>query len=246
MSDQAILPSPPEGPPQKALITHSVLVGLTPLIPIPIVDDLVKSYLQRRLVIWLAQSHGRSLRPEEIEILSKDRGGGCLSGCLAQALVYPLKKLFRKIFFFLEWKRAVDLTSHTYHFGYLIDYALSERWEGATVLELRGAAEVRAAIDAVCCEAPIKPIESAVRASFRQSRNILKAAARMLEQRLRRTTGRLDQRQVAQVVESVEEQEEQQIKGVIATLQRAIGHIPDEHFRRLRMQLANRLVGSDK
>ena len=40
----------PEAGNQKLIITHAVLTGLTPLIPVPIVDDLVKSYFQRRLV----------------------------------------------------------------------------------------------------------------------------------------------------------------------------------------------------
>src|ERR1700754_4434041 len=109
---------------RRSLITHAVLVGLTPLIPLPVVDDLAKNYFRRRLVRRLASAHGRSLSGEELGALTKEQGRGCVRGCLTAVVVYPLKAVFRKVFYFLEWKRAVDLTSRTYHFGYLTSYAL--------------------------------------------------------------------------------------------------------------------------
>lgn len=245
MSDETGLPdaaAPPEGASRKLLVTHAVLVGLTPLIPIPVVDDLVKSHLLRRMVRALASGRGHRLSPEEVEALTAERGGGCLGGCLGQVVLYPLKKIFRKIFFFLEWKRAADLTSRTYHYGYLIDHALRPRADGARLIERKPAAEVGAAIDAVCREAPIKPLESAVGATFRGSKNVLAGAAKILERALRRRgTPRPDPRAVAEAVESVESEEERQIEGVTRGLQGAIANIPEEHFRLLRYALDARL-----
>ena len=227
---------------QTNLITHAVLIGLTPLIPLPILDDLVKNYFKRRLIRVLASANGRELTAADLKSLMEERGRGCLSGCLAQALIYPLKRLFRKIFFFLEWKRAVDLTSYYLHFGYLLDYALRARPNNApAIADLKTAAEVGAAIDAVCREAPIKPVESAVSASFRQSRNVLRRAARLLEQSLRRIAGRPDQEQVAQVVEEVEPAEEREVAGLVSKLRQSLTDIPDEHFQNLRAQLESRL-----
>ena len=219
---------------QRSIITHSVLTGLTPLIPVPVLDDLAKNYFRRRMVRALAASHGRDISAAEVEALTAERGGGCLSGCLVQAVVYPLKKIFRKIFFFLEWKRAVDLTSQTYHHGYLFDYAMQKGAGGPAVLDLRGVGDVRAAIEAACRESSIKPVEGAVRASFRQSRNVLRAAAGLLGQSLRRVRGSANREEVARAIEEVEPAEEREIEGVVTRLQKSITAVPDDHFRHLR------------
>ncbi len=222
---------------QNSLVTHAVLVGLTPLIPVPFVDDLVKAHLLRRMVIALAASHARSVRPQDVETLIEDRGG-CALGCLGQVVLYPLKKIFRKVFFFLEWKRAVDLTSRTYHQGYLIDYALSSD----AIFGAKTMAEIRDAIDAVCRESPVKPLESAIGATFRKSRGVLRSAAQIFAGALkRRGDARPDRQQVAEVVDAVEEQEEREIAPVTTGLQRAVANIPEEHFRRLRTRLDARL-----
>ena len=246
MSDETVqtaATSTPEGVSRKLLTTHAVLVGLTPLIPVPFVDDLVKSHLLRRMAGELASGRGRRLNHEEVEALTAERGdGGCLGGCLGQAILYPLKKVFRKIFFFLEWKRAADLTSRTYHHGYLIDHALAPRADGSRLIERKSAAEIGAAIDAVCRTSPVKPLESAVGATFRGSKSVLTGAAGILERALRRRGApRPDPRAVAEAVESVEEQEERQIEGVTRGLQGAVAEIPEEHFRALRHALDARL-----
>ncbi|HEX8117394.1 MAG TPA: hypothetical protein VF521_08980, partial [Pyrinomonadaceae bacterium] len=172
------------GAQQHVLITHAVLTGLTPLIPVPLVDDLVKNYFRKRLVRSLAASAGRVLSEDELDALVSERGGGCMRGCVSTVLVYPLKAVFRKIFYFLEWKRAADLTSRTYHFGYLVGHALRRRESAPSLLDAHGARAVNEAVEAVCREAPIKPLESAVGGTFRKSKGVLRAAAALLSRSL--------------------------------------------------------------
>jgi len=226
---------------QTALLTYAVLAGLTPLIPVPVLDDLAKGYFRRRLARSQAAARGRALAPEELDALTAERAGGCLGGCLGTALVYPLKKIFRKVFYFLEWKRAVDLTSRTYHFGYLVGYAAGPRAGGPSALDLRGAAAVGEAIDDVCRAAPIKPVEGAVGAAFRGSRKVLSAASGLLNQTLRCLAGRGDREEVARAIEQVEPEEEREVAPVVARLQSSLASVPDEHFRRLRAMLDARL-----
>ncbi len=227
---------------QRSIITHAVLVGLTPLIPVPLVDDWVKGYFQRRMVRSLAAAHRREIKAEDVSVLTQERGQGCLRGCLGQAFIFPLKIIFRKIFFFLEWKRAIDLTSHTYHQGYLLDYALRAGWLAGDTPDAKSAAEIRSAIDEVCRASPIKPVETAIKLSFRQSRSMLLAGVRVLERGLRRVRGqRPDERQLSEAVTAVEADEEKEIEGVVNKLQKSIEAIPEEHFRALRTQLAARL-----
>lgn len=224
---------------QRTLITHAVLVGLTPLIPVPLVDDLVKSYFRKRLVRSLAASAGRSLSEEELDALTAEREGGCLRGCAAAVVVYPLKAVFRKVFYVLEWKRAADTTSRTYHFGYLVGHALRSRADGASPLDLRGARAVGEAIEAICREAPIKPLETAIGGTFRKSKDVLSGAAALLTRSLRRAPAR--PAEVAAAVERVEPEEERELDPVVTRLQRSIGSVPEEHFRALRRRLDERL-----
>ena len=230
-----------EGRGQRGLAAHAVLVGLTPLIPVPVVDDLAKNYFRKRLVRRLAASNGRRLSEAELSALTSERGRGCVRGCLWAVLVYPLKAVFRKVFYFLEWKRAVDLASRTYHFGHLADYAMRPRGGGASLIDLCGAAAVGEAVQAVCREAPIKPVEAAVRGTFRQSRRALRAAANLLASALRRLTGRARAEEVAEAIEQVEPEEERELEPVVARLQRSIASVPEEHFRNLRARLDARL-----
>src|ERR1044072_3901696 len=89
---------------QRGLVTHAVLVGLTPLIPVPLLDDEVKNYFRRRMVRALAASAGRALDEKELDALPSEAERGCLTGCLFTVIVYPLKAIFRKVFYFLEIK----------------------------------------------------------------------------------------------------------------------------------------------
>ncbi|MDT5156286.1 MAG: hypothetical protein QOH51_643 [Acidobacteriota bacterium] len=226
---------------QRSLVTHAVLTGLTPLIPVPILDDLAKNYFRKRLVRSLAAANGRALKDDELDVLVAERERGCVRGCIAAVFVYPLKAVFRKVFYFLEWKRAADLTSRTYHFGYLLSYSMQRRADGQSPLDLRGARAVSEAIGAVCREAPIKPLEGAVGGTFRQSKRVLRGAAALLAGSLRRLAGRARPEHVAEAIEEVEPEEEREIEPVVTRLQRSIAAVPEDHFRALRARLDARL-----
>ena len=230
------------GAQQRVLVTHAVLTGLTPLIPVPLLDDLVKAYFRKRLVRSLAASAGRTLSDEELNALASEAEGGCLSGCVMSALVYPLKAVFRKVFYFLEWKRAVDLTSRTYHFGHLVGHALRRREGAPSLLDTHGARAVNEAIEAVCREAPIKPLESAVGGTFRKSKGVLRSAAALLSRSLSRQPPQPER--VAQAIESVEPEEERELQPVVSRLQRSLASVPEDHFRNLRDSLEARLSRS--
>lgn len=223
----------PESGNQKLIITHAVLTGLTPLIPVPIVDDLVKSYFQRRLVRQLSRAHSINLTEQEIKILADDPSSGCLAGCLGGALLLPLKLIFRKLFFFLEWKRAADTVSRTFHQGYLLDCAMQAGWYP----HQRNARDVRAAIDAVCREVGTGPIERAVGLTFAQSKETLKSAANLLKRSLNSISGKPNAERVAIAAEAVEAEEERKIEGVINKLQNSIQSVPQSYFDGLRARL---------
>ena len=215
------------------IITHSVLTGLTPLIPVPIVDDLVKSYFQRRMVRGLTRIHSVDTPEQDVRRLADDPDTGCATGCLANLLLFPLKLIFRKVFFFLEWKRAVDTASRTLHQGYLLDYSLSAGWFPGQ----RGSDELRPAIDVVCREVGTGPVERAISAAFGQSKTTLKTAANLLKRSLKSISRKPNDTEVARAAEAVETEEERQIEGVVIRLQKLIQGIPEGYFENLRARL---------
>jgi hypothetical protein len=224
---------------QKLIVSHAVLAGLTPLIPIPIVDDIVRTYFVRRLVRMQAANRNCPLTPDDVRVLADAPESGCLGGCLLTALLIPFKLIFRKIFFFLEWKRAVDTVSRIVYQGYLVDAALEAGWcaPGGP----RSAMEVRAAIDDVLKNLDTRLLERSIKGVFSQSKSVLKGAAGMLERSLRGRSKRASREQIEQAVEAVEHAEEREIEGVAAQVENALRSLPPGHFNRLRSELAARL-----
>ena len=220
---------------ERTILTHAVVIGLTALIPLPIVDDMVKSYFEKRLVRKLAESHGRVLPDGDVDVLSEDRsGGGCL-GCVLGALAYPILKLLRKVAFFLELKRSVDTVSKTAHRAYLVDHALRMGWLAP---EGRHAAPfVRSAIEHVMKETNVGPVEMATRQTFRQSRKALFGAATVLWKSVAGLTRASKPDEVSAVLEPLAAEEGKRIEGVVESLQRHIEAIPAEHFERLKARL---------
>jgi hypothetical protein len=229
---------------QKLIVSHAVLAGLTPLIPIPVIDDLLRTYFVRRLVRQLGAGNRYSLSDDDIKLLADEPESGCLRGCLTNAFILPFKLIFRKLFYFLEWKRAVDTVSRVYYHGYLVDCALSEGW--CYPAGPRTPLEVRAAVDGVLNQVNTKLLERTVYGIFNQSKSGLKSAASILERSFRGRKERPASLEevgevVEEVVEEVEGQGERPIEGVTRQLQNAIAKMPSGHFQRLREDLAARL-----
>ncbi|MBI4854716.1 MAG: hypothetical protein HY819_23210 [Acidobacteria bacterium] len=214
----------------EIITSHSILTGLTPIIPIPFADDLAKSYFQERLVRKLAESYGQSLSNEDLKILAREEKKGCLPGCLTTILFYPIKKLFRKIFFFLEWKRAIDTVSRSYHRGYLLEYSLEEK-----MLKPKGlysADEIKNAIEATCLEVGTNPIEKAVKATFDRSKEAVKDVAETLLKSISQIRGNPSDEDLQKAVQNAESAETR--TGVNAQLEQALVTISPDYFQHLK------------
>ena len=166
---------------QTTVITYAVLIGLTPLIPIPILDDLVKSFFYKSLVRTLATRYKLSLNDIEIDILTEDRGRG-IKGCLIGTLEYIVKSLIRKLTVVLEWRRAIDLVTHAYYFGYLLDYAFQQGWY--TPGDSQQALRLRAAIEMARKNANTNLVKNIVQTSFNQSRSRIMEAVQQVSRSL--------------------------------------------------------------
>ncbi len=174
--------------PLRRLVFSSLLVGMTPLVPIPLLDDWAGDVLRRRLAADLAQHYeAKELGAAELELLALGRrdvtAGGCLKGCASSALGLAFKlvlkifrKLARKILFFLTVKDCVDTFSRTFHEGYLLRHALAR---GVLAGEER-AAVVRQALETTLEEIDVRPFEGHVGKVLRGGFRLLRHGARQL------------------------------------------------------------------
>ena len=229
----------PEIATSTLLIGHSVLVGLTPLIPVPFLDDRVKAYLERRLAREIAAARGVALSEEDLRVI----GGGPDQDLLAEigrgALLLPVRLLLRKLFLFLNVKRASDAASAAYHRGYLLDVALAAKAHPPR----RPAAELRAAIDATLDASPHSPIGAAVRLAFGGSKTLVAQSLGAFIGVLRRLRGTPTESDVAQAVE------QEEARGVFASLvarvRQAVETVPAGYFEELEERLLARLARPD-
>lgn len=216
---------PSEGQQRRLIATYAVLIGLTPFIPVPFVDDVVEAALLRRFVRGLAASRSITIGEDEVRGLATGTGDGVLKKVARGIVVYPIKKLFRKTFFFLEGKRVVDLASLTFCRGYLLDLAFARGWAGGGV----SAGAVNEAIEKACREAGTSPIEHAARAAFNGSRAALSGAVEGLTRAVAKARGKVEE--VAS--EAAREASEGATAPVERKFEEALRAVPAEYFQRL-------------
>jgi hypothetical protein len=236
-----------QGVHQSQILTHSVLVGLTPLIPIPFVDEMVRELLLRRMVRILAAAHRVDLSPAEVRTLADEPKESWFKGAAMSVVLMPIKLIVRKAFFVLQGKRVIDLASTAYHRGYLLDVAFADRWcvpEGP-----RRPHEIRQAIDAVCREANTEPVAWAFRAGLEQSWQGMIGVVGFLRTRLGKGGGpaarEAAEARVSQVVEDATS-EASGIGTVVGRVHKTISEVPSQHFEDLRSRLHAKLGGNDR
>lgn len=216
----------------QILLKYAILVGMTPLIPLPFLDDIAQAYFERRMIERLAQAHQLSLTPEQFDELSTQSDpAGCVKGCLVNLLLYPLKKLLRKIFFFLEIKRTIDLVATTYAKGHVLDRVLVRGLCAPAGPHAPG--QVRVAAERALTRVGTSPIELAVRHTFTSSTELLKRLVAQLFGALKRLTRGASREQVAEAVRAVEEQPNQELNSVEAQVEEGLKHVPVTHFQKL-------------
>ena len=90
------------------LLYYATLIGASPLIPVPFLDEMIVAYIWQHLVAEIAKIHHIKLSKNEIRQLANQQADGCLGSC-STIIILPLKEIFREIFFWLEWRRGIDL-----------------------------------------------------------------------------------------------------------------------------------------
>src|SRR5215207_6261639 len=105
---------------------HSLLIGASLFVPIPIVDDKIASFLWKRMISDLAKSHHKNLTNDQLLVLSYQSRFALSDGC-----VFLGRRIFREIFqeilFFLEWHKAIKLATEAYYSGFMLNELFAMR-----------------------------------------------------------------------------------------------------------------------
>jgi len=99
------------------IYAQATFAGLSPLIPVPILDWIVEEYFRRRMPQAIAHARGYGLSREVVGVLNRG-GESCLASCLVfplRLLVEILKSLSRKLLYVLSIKEASDRISYYWH-----------------------------------------------------------------------------------------------------------------------------------
>lgn len=112
---------------EPGIYADATLAGLSILIPIPFIDWLFETFFARRIPSTIARRRNHKLTPEVAGAFRPPPKGwlqGCL-GLLLGATIGLIKRLSRKIFYFLTIKEATDKVSYYWRQAFLIDYMIS-------------------------------------------------------------------------------------------------------------------------
>ena len=228
------------------ILTYAILIGASPLIPVPLLDDWVADSLLRRLVADLARSYGLTLTEAEIQALAGRKKAGCAGGCLS-ALIFPFKAMLRQILFWREIGRGVDLATHTYYFSILLAEVLERGW-----YDPARAAEIKAVIERATAGANTKLVRDVFARTFNSSKGIVRATGLWLFRfgvfALKRFIGSLFARirrwlrpvdslalyfDLDQYLETARPPISVLLAELLDHLEQGIGQIPAEHFTSL-------------
>lgn len=101
----------------------ALLAGMCAFVPVPLLDGWLERKATRAMFVALLESRGRTLDDAALDVLVEDRSS-LLLGCLGAALVWPIKKLFRTVLYFLTVKDVIDGVARASLRAAMLDAAL--------------------------------------------------------------------------------------------------------------------------
>lgn len=156
-----------------SLYADATFAGLSILVPIPFVDSAFEWFFKRRVPGAIARWRGRRLDPTVVAELNHEKSSW-LESCLMLPVTLTwglIKRLSKKVLYFLTIKEATDHLSYQWHRAFLIDYALQQGH-----LETRADAEVaRLAMEYALATGTTSPLENLAQRLIPHTRHITRS-----------------------------------------------------------------------
>ena len=230
------------------VIYHSLLIGAALFVPIPFLDERMAIFLWKHMVSDLAKSHHRNLTKQQVIALSYQSRFALSEGCLV-VLGQLLKAIFRTVFFFLEWRKAINLATEAYYSGYLLDELFAyEAFDPAKVDQY--AIAMQKAKQGV----NTKLVQGVFRSHFRSSKGVLLSLGKWLSsitvgyakdswarRRKKKNAEGATEEQMENFFEMHKSRFQTLLQELITSVQTGIGALPKEHFDELRNRLFEEL-----
>ncbi len=167
---------------------HAVASGLTPLIPVPFLDEYALRRVREQMVRSILRERTLSASDRTVTVLAglHPREGSRLQQFVGKAALLSLRLAWRKAykrFATALWvKDCVDMASVSLHHGYLLQHALAKGHLDALSLANEDTARrVHSAIDAACKELDARPVNQVLRRLFTGSQLLLTELAKALD-----------------------------------------------------------------
>lgn len=165
-----------------AIYADATFAGLSILIPLPLVDVAFEQLFRRRMPGAIARAHKRQLPPDVVRLLNRI---GCSPAAL---LLFPLwliflllKRLSKKILYFLTVKDAADSLSYYWHRAFLLDYML----RAGHLDTIAQAQHAERALTQTLAGVQESPLTALARQVVRQSRHVLRRLWSVVRRRRR-------------------------------------------------------------
>ena len=221
----------------SSLLSHVVLIGASALIPIPFLDDLTKGFLQRRLLTSIAEREGLQLEKQDCQHLQhKESSGCCALGCLSSAILYPLKRVLRKLFFFLEIKRAVDQSTTALAQAWLLQLTLRKgMWQPNS--HSADTQALRRAIQKSCRHNGVKPLELAFRQGFKGAKGTFQSFASKFTRDFK-----TDEREIEVAVNDFENQQKNELENLSQKLSGSLDQVSSSYLENFVLNFQEQLT----
>ncbi len=175
--DEPVKVVSPTTPFDWLIYADATFAGLSVLIPVPLLDLASEWFFKRRIPKSIARRNGRSLPPVVLAEINQNRIG-CLESCLTWPFLLVflfVKRLSRKILYFLTIKEATDQLSYYWHRAFLLDYMMRSGY-----LEREGKTAVAAiALDQVLTTTTTSPLTQLAQQTIAGTRHIWRTLRRV-------------------------------------------------------------------
>jgi hypothetical protein len=226
---------------------HSLLIGASLFVPIPILDERLAAFLWKHMVSDLAKNHKRNLTNDQLLALSYEYRFALSEGCLFVVRRF-FRELFQELLFFLEWRKAIDLATDAYYSGYLLNELFAyEEFDPAK------AGQYAIALQKAKQGINTKLVKGVFKSTFRSGKGVLASIAKWLSsitvgyvkdswvRKRKKGEDNATEQEFENFFEMHRSRFQELLKDLITHLQTGIGGLPKEHFDDLRNKLFEEL-----